>query len=112
MDAFLKAVAISGGAARYLSGLGHGYAVAGRSGEARRSLGQLHAMARQRYVSAYDFAVVCAGLGETESALVWLDKAYEERSTWLAMVNADSRFDALHSEPRFHDLLRRLGLAG
>lgn len=111
VDAFGKSVAISGGAARYLSGLGHGYGAAGRIAEAREVLAELDAMAQRRYVSAYDFATIHAGLGEKEAVFGWLEKAYEERSTWLAMLKADSRFDPLHSDPRFQDLVRRLGLA-
>jgi TolB-like protein/Tfp pilus assembly protein PilF len=110
LDAFRKAVAISGEVARFLSGLGHGYAVAGQCAEAQKVLEKLVEMARQHYVSAYDFAVVYAGLGNSESVFGWLEKAYEERSTWLALVNADSRFDPYHSNPRFQQLVARLGL--
>ncbi len=109
-EVFGKAVALSGGAARFVSGLGHCYAVAGQIAEARKTLNQLHAMTKQRYVSAYDIAVLHAGLREKEAVFTWLEKAYEERSTWLALVNADSRFDPFHSDSRFQQLLTRLGL--
>lgn len=111
LDAFRKAVATSGELARFLSGLGHGYAVAGESAEARKVLGKLAEMANVRYVSAYDFAVVYAGLGESEPVFGWLEKAYEERSTWLALLKVDSRFDSFHSDPRFQQLVSRLGLS-
>lgn len=110
LDAFQKAVAISGEVARFLSGLGHGYAVAGRNAEAQKVLERLVKMAEQRYVSAYDFAAVYAGIGDSEPVFVWLEKAYEERSTWLTLVKADSRFDRFHPDPRFQRLLVRLGL--
>lgn len=110
LDALRKAVAISGEMARFLSGLGHGYAVAGQCAEAQKVLDKLVEMARQRYVSAYDFAVVYAGLRESEPVFAWLEKAYEERSTWLALLKVDSRFDAFRSDLRFEQLLMRLGL--
>lgn len=109
LDAFRKGVTISGEVARFLSGLGHGYAVAGQTTEARKVLLELEEMAKQRYVSSYDFAVVYAGLGESESIFRWLEKAYEERSTWLALLKADSRFDPFRSDPHLQQLLVRLG---
>ncbi len=111
LEALGKAVPLSGNGPRYLAGLGHGYAVAGETEQARTMLSELEKLSQQRYVSAYDFAVIHAGLGEKEAVFTWLEKAYEERSTWLALVNADSRFDPFHSDHRFQDLLRRLGLA-
>jgi TolB-like protein/Tfp pilus assembly protein PilF len=111
LQALQQAVPLSGNGPRYLAGLGHGYAVAGRSSEALNMVAQLEQMAKQRYISAYDFAVIYAGLGEADKAFTWLEKAYEERSTWLALIKADSRFDAFHSDPRFQSLLKRLGLA-
>jgi Tfp pilus assembly protein PilF len=111
LEALRQAVPLSGNGPHYIAALGHGYGVAGQSADAAKTLAHLEAMATQRYVSAYDFAVIYAGLAEKEKAFTWLDKAYEEHSTWLAMINADSRFDAFHGEPRFQGLLRRLGLA-
>jgi len=110
VEEFGKAVALSGSTARYLSGLGHSLARAGQKVEARKALAQLDEMAKQRYVSAYDFAVVYAGMRETESVFAWLEKAHEERSTWLANLKADARFDVFHSDPRFQQLVMRLGL--
>ncbi len=111
LEALRKAVPLSGSGPRYLAGLGHGYAVAGEAEHARALLSELEILSKQRYVSAYDFAVVYAGMGESESVFGWLEKAYQERSMWLALVNADSRFDPFHSDPRFQQLLTRLGLA-
>lgn len=110
MGEFDKAVALSGGATHYLSGLGHCLALGGHNIEARKVLAQLDEMAKQRYVSPYDFAVVYAGMRQTESVFAWLEKAYEDRSTWLAKVKADARFDLFHSDPRFQQLVMRLGL--
>jgi len=105
-----RAVEISGGAPRFLSGLGHAYAVAGRSAEARSTLAELERIARERYVSAYDFAVVHAGLRDKDSVFYCLEKAYKERSTWLSLLNCDSRFDPFRSDQRFGRLVAQLGL--
>jgi tetratricopeptide (TPR) repeat protein len=106
-----NAVAISGGAARFLSGLGHGYAVAGKTAEAPKALAELQRMARTGYVSAYDFAVIHAGLHDKENVFSCFEKAYNERSTWLCLLRGDSRFDPFRTDPRFQQFLSRLGLA-
>jgi tetratricopeptide (TPR) repeat protein len=111
LEALRRAIPLSGNGPRYLAALGHGFAVAGETAEALETLAQLQEMATQRYISAYDIAVIYAGLSDKEKAFNALERACEERSTWLALINADSRFDSFHAEPRFRDLLRRLRLA-
>jgi serine/threonine-protein kinase len=90
------------------SSLGHAYAVAGRTGQARRVLAELRTAAAERYVPAYWFALVHAGLGERDQALRYLERAFEERSTILAYLLIDPRLTPLRSEPRFVALARRL----
>jgi Flp pilus assembly protein TadD len=111
LEALCQAVRLSANSPRYIAGLGHGYALAGEAEQARALLSELEKLSKHRYVSAYDFAVVYAGLREDASVFGWLEKAYEERSTWLALVNVDPRFDPFHSDLRFRQLLTRLGLA-
>jgi tetratricopeptide (TPR) repeat protein len=94
-----------------LAQLGHIYAVAGRTADARRALAQLHQLSRRRYVPAYDFAVLYAGLGERDEAFRWLQKVEQDRSEWFAAINVDPRLDDLHADPRFAGMLRRVGLA-
>ena len=53
---------------------------------------------------------LCAGLGENDEAMEWLEKAYLDHSLWLAWVNADPRSDSLRHDPRFRDVMRRIGL--
>ncbi|HEX8650941.1 MAG TPA: tetratricopeptide repeat protein [Pyrinomonadaceae bacterium] len=105
-----KAVELSEGNPLALSGLGHAYAASGNTDEARRILGELKQLARQRYVSPYNIAIVHAGLGEKEAALDWLVKAYHHRDVWLVWLKVNPRFDSLRAESRFTDLMRRVGL--
>ena len=94
-----------------LGALGHAYGVFAQEEEAREVLEELHQLSRHRFVSAYDFGILHAGLGETEKALDWLEKAYDERSFSLLMsLNAEPRLDVLRSDPGFRDLVRRVGL--
>ena len=93
-----------------IASLGHAYALAGRRAEAQKVLALLEETSRRRYVSPYDVATVYAGLGEKEQALLWLEKACDDRSGWLALwVKVDPKFDSLRSVPRFQNLLRRVG---
>jgi eukaryotic-like serine/threonine-protein kinase len=89
--------------------LGHLYAVSGNKAEATRILEELRELYRRNKVSAYDLAVIYAGLGENEHALEWLRKAYEERTGGLLLLKAEPIFDNLRSDPRYEELLRRMG---
>lgn len=110
IPAFEKAVEVSGRGPGPLSSLAHGYAVAGRRKQARRLLTELERMAKERYVSAYAFGIVHAGLGEKDQAFEYLNKACDERSSALPFLNVNPRLDPLRSDPRFQALLSRIGL--
>jgi TolB-like protein/DNA-binding winged helix-turn-helix (wHTH) protein/Tfp pilus assembly protein PilF len=89
--------------------LGHVY---GRAGERAKALGileELTAMAKQRYVSPGHFAVVYGGLGDADSTFQWLEKAYQARATGIHELPS-MYFDSVRSDPRYADLMRRVGL--
>jgi tetratricopeptide (TPR) repeat protein len=103
-----KALAISPGYTPVLSGIGYAYAVAGIRAEAQKMLDKLNELSKQKYVPAVSRAIIYAGLGEKDKAFEWLEKGYEERSTYG--IKADPAYDPLRSDPRFADLLRRMNL--
>ncbi|MCP3981797.1 MAG: protein kinase [bacterium] len=90
--------------------LGRAYAVAGRSDRAHDVLESLLVHAKTRYVSELDIAIVYAALGESESALDWLERAFDERADHLPYLKVNPRLDVLRSAPRFKTLLQRMGL--
>jgi TolB-like protein/Flp pilus assembly protein TadD len=90
--------------------LGHAYAILGKKREAEEILEQLKDRSKQSYVPAYGFAEIYIGLGDKEQALASLEKAYADRSMLMTFIKVDPEFDSLRSDPRFKDLLRRLGL--
>jgi TolB-like protein/Tfp pilus assembly protein PilF len=94
-----------------LAFLGHAFAASGQRDEALKTLNQLTEISRQRYVSAYSVAMVYAELGEKDQALNWLEKGYQERATKMAFLKIDPFFDNLRSDPRFADLVRRVGVS-
>jgi TolB-like protein len=85
------------------------YAASGWKGFWRKRLELMERGAKQRHVEPYYFAAIYARLGEKEQSLGWLEKAYKERSLWLTSLNNEPLFDDLRSEPRFQDLVRRIG---
>jgi TolB-like protein/DNA-binding winged helix-turn-helix (wHTH) protein/Flp pilus assembly protein TadD len=106
-----KAIILSDGSPEKIAALGHAYATFDRKGKARDILDQLHALSQRRFVSAYDFGIVYAGLGEKDQAFEWLERAYEERAFSLVMnLKADPGLDQLRSDVRYQDLLGRIGL--
>ena len=60
---------------------------------------------------AFNFALVYAGLEETDLAFEWLYKALEERSSWLVSVQVEPMLAGLRDDPRFAELVRRIGLS-
>jgi serine/threonine protein kinase/tetratricopeptide (TPR) repeat protein len=89
--------------------LGHVYAAAGRTAEARTVVADLEEKVRQKQVSPFLPAVVYAGLNEKDKAFYWLERAYQERSNWLTLIKVGRRLKSLRGDPRFDDLLQRIG---
>ena len=105
-----KAVESSGGSTISLAVLAHAYASAGKRLEAREILQRLLEKSRTRYVPSYWIALIFVGFGDIEQAIAWLERAYEERSSWLVWIGVEPRFDPLRGDPRFASLLRRMRL--
>lgn len=107
---FRLASELSGGTGLMLGQLGHAYAVAGRRGEALKTIEELKEMSERRHVSPFVVATIYAGLGDEDAAFEWLEKAYERRDDWMITLATEPHFDRLRPDPRFQDLLRRVGL--
>ena len=88
--------------------LGYVSARTGDRAKALAILDELTARARQRFVSPMDFAVVYAGLGDTDATFAWLEKAYQAHDVGLRGL-ASLCFDSVRSDPRYPDLMRRVG---
>ena len=91
--------------------LGYALAVAGRKDEARTLLRDLQKRAATSYVPPYDVAVIYTGLDERDAAFEWLERARQEKDSRLVTIKVHPRFKKLRPDPRYQQLLRRMGLA-
>lgn len=73
-------------------------------------LASLEDASKRRYVASWSLAMVYAGLGDKDRAFALLDKGYDERPSNMSELKMDSRMASLRSDPRYHELLRRMGL--
>jgi TolB-like protein/DNA-binding winged helix-turn-helix (wHTH) protein/Flp pilus assembly protein TadD len=93
-----------------LASLAHAYAVAGDRPQALKLLGELQELSKRRIVDPWEIAIVYAGLGDKDRAFEWLEKGYDERPNMLPDLKADARMNPLRSDPRYQELLLRMGL--
>jgi serine/threonine-protein kinase len=105
-----KAADISGRNPRVVAYLGYAYARASKRREAQNVLDELKARSANAYVSSYDFAIVYLGLGDRDRAFEWLEKTVPEHDDKLLFLKVEPVMDDLRSDPRFEDLVRRVGL--
>ena len=111
IDQFQNCIRITAGRPSMVALLGHAYAAAGRQTEAQATLDQLRGLTGQRYVPSYPVAAIYAALGRKDEAFAWLERAYEERDSWMNYLALDPRLDPLRSDARFATLLQRLNVS-
>lgn len=111
-----RGIELNGGGPE-VAGLGYAYARAGLETEAssasameltmraRLLVTELEERAQREYVSPYSIASVYAGLGETDRALSWLERAYDDRTHWLVFLRVEPMFDSVRGDGRFEKLL-------
>ena len=105
-----KYSALSPGSAGSLALLGYAHARLGERSEALRTVEELKAMSKKSFVPAFYFALVYAGLEDKDQAFMWLEKGYDERFNRFAYLRQEALWDPLRSDPRFSDLVRRVGI--
>ena len=110
LEQFAKGRQLSGDQPVMISLYGHALAVSGDAAGARKVLVDLLHLARSRYVSSLYVAAIQLGLGEKSNALDGLERAYRERNDYLAYLGVDPIADPLRSEPRFTQLLHKIGI--
>ena len=110
IDEFKKAAELSPDSVSVLAQLAYAYGRAGQTEEARKTIGKLTQPSKQHYVSSFELAGAYMGVGDSTNALTLLEKAYQKRESQMPFLARDTRFDPLHNDPRYQDLVRRLAL--
>jgi TolB-like protein/DNA-binding winged helix-turn-helix (wHTH) protein/Tfp pilus assembly protein PilF len=103
-----KAIQISGGSPTFTANLARAYAATNRKEEAVGLLNDLKKRSAPSNTNAAEIAMIYVALGDKNQAMVWLEKGYEERFNPGVLVRPG--FDPLRSDPRFQELIRRIGL--
>jgi len=91
------------------SHLGSAYAFAGKNKKSHKILNELLELSRQQYVSPVMIAHIYFSLGENDLGFEWLEKGFKIRDHWMIWLKVEPRNDIIRPDPRFKDLLRRIG---
>lgn len=111
IEAFQRAIDLEKDQAENWANLGHAYAISGKRADALKIIDHLNQISATSYVAPYNIAAIHAGLGNKDEAFATLDRAYNERSALLALyLTNDPRMGSLRSDPRFAELVRKIGL--
>ncbi|WP_433976003.1 tetratricopeptide repeat protein [Tunturiibacter lichenicola] len=105
-----EAVSVTNRSPGVISALIWAYAQAGRRADAVQLLGELKKRQQTGYVPAGAFVHAYLGLGDNDEAFTWFERAYEEQSNILIYIKVFPLYDPLRGDPRFQDLVRRVGL--
>ena len=98
------------GIVAYWSSMAYTLGRAGRAAEAQHALGELDGLNRTQPVSPDAFSWAYAGMGDKDKALFWLNRAYAQRSNAMTVLKVEPAYDFLRGDPRFQDLIHRVGL--
>ena len=110
IEEFQTAIRLSGGNTTFESNLANAYAVSGRKEEAMKIVQDLESRQGQSSSTDASIALIYVGLGDNDRAMIWLDKAYRARFNPSILMRP--AFDPLRPDPRFQELLHRIGLPG
>lgn len=110
LERFSKGRQVSGDQPAMIALYGHALALSGDATGARKALAKLQDLAVSHYVSSLYFAAIYLGLGEKVAALDWLDRAYTERNDRLVFLGVDPIADPLRGDPRFEQILHKIGI--
>ncbi|MGC2695306.1 MAG: hypothetical protein WA738_05890 [Candidatus Angelobacter sp.] len=108
--AHLKSAQTSGEMPLMDAALGLAYSVSGKKEQTMKLAETFKSAAKKRYIPPTYFGMLFAGLGDRDKALMWLKRAFAERADGLTWLNVEPMLDEIRSDPRFQDLLRRIGL--
>jgi eukaryotic-like serine/threonine-protein kinase len=107
---YRKSIPLSGDSPDEPASLAYAYALSGRRDEAVKLLNELKQRSSRSYISPTIFALINIGLGQKDQAFEWLYRAYDGRDFMLTLLQVEPAFEPLRSDPRFAELVRKVGL--
>jgi eukaryotic-like serine/threonine-protein kinase len=107
---FIEARKLPGGNLGSLGALAHAYAITGRREQAQKILQEVLKLSKQSYFSPTQIASIYVALGDKDEAFRWLDEAEKSHDLSMVRIKQDTRFIAVRSDPRFDDVVRRVGI--
>ena len=110
MEVLQRVAMLSGRNPDHLAQLGQVYALSGRIADAEAIIAELESQSKTRHVPSFDRALIFAGLAKRDEAFQWMQRAYDERRSALALLDVEPDIDALRGDPRFDEIVRRVGL--
>jgi TolB-like protein/Tfp pilus assembly protein PilF len=90
--------------------LARSLALSGKREEALKTVAEMHEVSKQRYVPAYCFGIAYAALGDKDQALQWMERSLQDGAWEVTLIKVDPALDVLRSDPRFNDLVKRVGI--
>ena len=111
IDEYTKALAGNPDSSFSEAGLGMSYAKSGKTAKARETLEKLIAQSQKTYVSPTSIALIYLALGEKDEEFAWLNKGFDDQAEFMLWLPVDPIFDGERADPRFKDLVRRVGAA-
>ena len=107
---FQQVLKLSGGRPLGIANLAHAYVLAGKREEGLKNLDELLRLSKQRFVSPSLIAIIYVALGDKDKAFAWLDEADKAHDLNVVRIKEDPRYASLRSDPRFAELVHRVGL--
>jgi TolB-like protein/DNA-binding winged helix-turn-helix (wHTH) protein/Tfp pilus assembly protein PilF len=110
IDEYKKIIELRPASATALAAMAYVEARSGQKDEARKILSQLTETSKQHYVASFEIATIYAGLDDADNAMLWLEKSYRQHESQVPFIESDDRFNSLHADARYQNLVHRLGL--
>jgi tetratricopeptide (TPR) repeat protein len=107
--ALMRQLVATQGYVSYIEKLAFGLAASGQHAEARALLRRMEGISNTTYIKPYDVALVYVQLGEADTAMTLLERAFDVRDSTIVSLGVDPRLDALRGHPRFDRLRARMG---
>src|SRR6202046_5696076 len=110
IDEYKKVIELRPADPTALAAIAYIDARSGQKDEARKILSQLTETSKKQYIASFEIATIYAGLDDVDNAMLWLEKSFRQHESQMPFIQSDVRFNSLHADTRYENLIHRLGL--